>query len=157
MSSRGTNVVGVIVAILILGAVASIGYYQVAVAPGQKVTSTTPTTPAVNCPSSACVNVTIPNAASSPPNGYTPGSKTTFGYSPDSITIVIGKNSTVFWTNDDVAIHTSTSDNGAPAAFDSGNIVAGGTFQFTFTVAGTYTYHCSYHPWMQGTIIVKSA
>jgi plastocyanin len=156
-ASRTGTVVGVIVAVLIVGAVASIGYYQFEVAPGLNVTSTTSSAPPVTCPSSACVNVTLPNGASSEPPGYTQGSKTTYGFQPDSITVVIGKNNTVFWVNDDAAIHTATADNSDPASFDTGNIVAGSTAQFTFTTPGTYTYHCTYHAWMQGTIIVKSS
>jgi len=154
VSSKGSNIVGAVIAVLIIGAVASIGYFQFEVAPGLNVT-TSSTVSSVTCPSSQCVNVTIPNAASSMPNGYTPGSKTTYGFDPDSITIVIGKNNTVYWTNDDVSIHTATSDN--TGVFDTGNVVAGASAQYTFTAAGTYTYHCSYHAWMQGTIIVKSA
>jgi len=155
VSSKGSNVVGVVIAVLILGAVASIGYYQFNVAPSQNVT-TSSTASSVTCPSSQCVNVTIPNSASTQPNGYTQGSKTTYGYSPDSITVVIGTNNTVYWMNDDVTIHTATSDPGS-GVFDTGNIIGGSSQQWTFTAAGTYTYHCSYHPFMQGTIIVKNA
>ncbi|HZW84763.1 MAG TPA: cupredoxin domain-containing protein [Nitrososphaerales archaeon] len=153
MSSKGSSVVGIVVAALILGSIASIGYYQVEVAP--KLVVTTTSAPAVTCPSSACVNVTIPNSASTQPQGYTPGSKTQYGFSPDAITVIIGKNNTVFWTNDDVSIHTATSD--TANVFDTGNILAGNSQQFTFTTPGTFTYHCSYHAWMQGTIIVKSS
>jgi len=52
----------------------------------------------------------------------------------------------------DAVTHTVTSDN---AAWDSGNIPAGGTFKFTFTTAGTFPYHCTIHPGMTGTIIVQ--
>ena len=117
--SSGSTIVGAVVAILIIGAVATLGYYQFAVAGGQTtVTTTTTTTPSVTCPSSACVNVTIPSGASSPPAGYSSGQTTTFGYAPDVVTVVIGKNNTVFWTNNDVAPHTATS--ATSGVFDSG-------------------------------------
>jgi plastocyanin len=31
---------------------------------------------------------------------------------------------------------------------------SGGTFSFTFMQPGTYTYHCTVHPYMKGTIVV---
>lgn len=155
MSSKGSTVVGAIVAILIVGAVASIGYYQVEVAPFQTSSTTTSTNASVNCPSSACVSVKITSGAGVAPAGYTPGQTTTFGFSPDVVTVVIGVNNTVFWTNDDSAPHTATSNTGV---FDSGSggplTSQGGTYQFTFTTAGTYYYHCSFHSWMQGKVIV---
>jgi plastocyanin len=154
MSSQGSTVVGAIVAILIIGAVGTLAYYQIEVAPGQASSSTSQTTLGVTCPSSACVNVTIPSGAATPPTGWTGSGKTTFGFTPDTITVVIGKNNTVFWTNDDASIHTATSD--AAGVFDTGNINQGQSAQFTFTTPGTYTYHCTYHAWMQGTIVVKS-
>jgi len=43
------------------------------------------------------------------------------------------------------------------ASFDSGNMNAGAKFSYTFTVAGTYTYYCQYHSWMQGTVIVEAS
>jgi plastocyanin len=157
-SGQGSAAVGAVVAVLIIGAVAVLGYYQFAVV-GTKTTTTTTTTSVSGptCPSAACVNVTIPGGAGTPPPGYT-GGKTTSGFSPDVVTVVIGKNNTVFWINDDVAPHTVTSD--TAGIFDSGIsgplTNQGGTFQFTFTTPGTYTYHCSFHNWMQGTVIVKA-
>lgn len=74
------------------------------------------------------------------------------GYSPNTVTVVIGVNNTVTWTNDDSSPHTVTSDTGS---FSSGNLAPGASFSFTFTAAGTYRYHCVYHPWMTGTVIVK--
>jgi plastocyanin len=154
MSSQGSTLVGAVVAVLIIGAVGVLAYYQVEVAPNQATSSTSQTVPLVTCPSAACANVTIPSGASSAPAGYTSGLKTSYGYLPDSITVVIGKNNTVFWTNDDAAPHTVTSS--TAGVFDSGNMNQGATYQFTFTTPGTYAYHCNYHPWMQGTVIVKS-
>ena len=162
--TQGSVAVGAVIAILIVGAVATLGYYQffVAKAPSSTTTTGPGTTPTgVTCPSLACVNVTIPVGAQSQPAGYTPGQTTTYGYAPDTVTVVIGKNNTVFWINNDVAAHTATSDNGAPAPFDSGTAgpltQQGGTYQFTFTTPGTYHYHCSFHPWMQGTVIVLAS
>jgi len=154
VSAQSSTAVGVVVAILVIGAVATLGYYQFEVAVKQTSTST-PTVPAVTCPSSQCVNVTIPGGAGTPPAGWTGSGKTTYGFSPDTITVVIGKNNTVYWTNADASIHTATSDSGG--VFDTGNINAGGSAQVTLTTPGTYTYHCIYHAWMQGTIIVLAA
>jgi plastocyanin len=76
------------------------------------------------------------------------------GFTPSIITVVIGINNTVIWTNKDSTPHTVTANDGS---FSSGNLNAGDTYQFTFTQPGSYSYHCSYHPWMTGTIIVKQA
>lgn len=74
-------------------------------------------------------------------------------YSPPTITVVIGVNNTVTWINNDNAAHTVTATGGS---FNSGNLNPGQSWTHTFTTPGTYTYSCSYHPWMTGTIIVKS-
>ena len=167
MSSHSSTTVGVIVAILIVGAIATLGYYQFEVAPNQTSTTTsTSTIPTVDCSATpkACISVNITAGAGTPYSGYTAGSTTLFGYSPASFTIVIGTNNTVVWTNQDSAFHTVTSASGAPASFASGCLNGvgatcttpsiGTTFQFTFTLPGTYLYHCDYHPWMQGKITV---
>ena len=73
-----------------------------------------------------------------------------FAFVPQTLTVPV--NSTIKWKNMDAVTHTVTSDN---AAWDSGNIPAGGTFKFTFTTAGTFPYHCTIHPGMTGTIIVQ--
>lgn len=74
-------------------------------------------------------------------------------YSPPGITVVIGVNNTVTWTNNDIAPHTVTADGGS---FNSGNLNPGQSFTHVFTTPGTYAYHCEYHSWMHGTVIVKS-
>jgi len=80
------------------------------------------------------------------------------GYTPDSVTLVIGVNNTVTWTNNDSIHHTVTSTS-APSggSFNSGNMNGGGaTYTHTFTVPGMYQYDCEYHSWMTGTIVVKA-
>jgi len=73
-----------------------------------------------------------------------------FAFSPAQVTIKAG--GTVKWTNQDSPTHTITSDNNT---FTSGNLATGQSFQFTFATAGTYTYHCSIHPSMTGTVVVQ--
>jgi len=73
-----------------------------------------------------------------------------FAFSPETMTVKSG--TTVTWTNRDTASHTIVSDTGA---FSSDPVGNGGTYQFTFSQAGTYPYHCSIHPSMKGTIIVQ--
>jgi plastocyanin len=82
------------------------------------------------------------------------GSDTTIkGFSPNTITLVIGVNNTLTWENKDSSPHTVTADDNS---FASPNIAQGQSFTFTFTSVGTYSYHCLYHPWMTGTVVVKS-
>ncbi len=73
------------------------------------------------------------------------------GYTLTDITVVIGVNNTVSWTNNDNMPHTVTAVDGS---FDSGNMNAGQSFVRTFSKAGTYPYTCTYHPWMHGTVTV---
>jgi len=74
-------------------------------------------------------------------------------YTPSSITVVIGVNNTVVWKNYDSMEHTVTATD---KSFDSGLIEPGQSFSWTFNSPGTYTYYCALHPWMRGTVIVKS-
>ena len=75
-------------------------------------------------------------------------------FSPASITVPTG--TIVTWTNNDSVTHTVTgTGNGAPNGFNSGNLASGTTYSFTFTDPGTYTYQCTIHPSMTGTVIVQ--
>jgi plastocyanin len=71
-------------------------------------------------------------------------------FSPPSVNVPAG--TTVHWTNHDSVTHTVTSDTGL---FDGKNIGQNGTFSYTFNTKGTYSYHCSIHTFMKGTIIVE--
>ena len=73
-----------------------------------------------------------------------------FAFNP--VTITVTTNTTVIWTNMDGIAHTVTSDTGD---FDSGNLDSNATFSHTFTTAGTFPYHCTYHPDMLGSVIVN--
>jgi plastocyanin len=71
-------------------------------------------------------------------------------FNPTPKTITIG--TTITWTNKDNMDHTVTSNN---AIFQSGVLSNGATFNFKFTTAGTYDYHCTIHSGMTGRIIVQ--
>ena len=73
----------------------------------------------------------------------------TSSFSPTSITVPV--NTTVTWGNNDLNAHTTTSD----ANFWTASLDGGQTYQFRFTTAGTYEYHCSIHASMKGTVIVQ--
>jgi plastocyanin len=73
-----------------------------------------------------------------------------FAFNPAELDISVG--TTVTWTNDDSAPHTATQNGGG---FQSDKIDQSGSFSFTFDTAGTFEYHCEYHPNMHGTIVVK--
>ena len=77
-------------------------------------------------------------------------------YLPSLLTI--GTGTTVTWENIDNAAHLATS--GTPAGgpdgvFDSGMIMAGGTFEHEFIDSGEFQYYCIVHPWMVGTVTVE--
>ncbi|HEX7793816.1 MAG TPA: plastocyanin/azurin family copper-binding protein [Vicinamibacterales bacterium] len=99
------------------------------------------------------------SSPSSPSNGNTgtpvsivanSSTLTTTAYSPNPVSISVG--GTVTWTNNDSTAHTATGDNGS---FSSGNIAPGGKFSQTFSTAGTFTYKCTLHPNMVGTVTVR--
>jgi plastocyanin len=96
---------------------------------------------------------TKPADGGAPGTDYKPGPTieiSNFAFNPETVTIAVG--TTVNWVNDDSVQHTVTSDIGA---FDSGGLAKGGTFSFTFTAAGTYGYHCTFHSSMKGTVTVQ--
>lgn len=78
-------------------------------------------------------------------------------YIPSTVAVAAG--GSVTWRNDDVAFHTVTSGAyGSPdGAFDSGHMDPGEEFTVAFGEAGAVEYHCTLHPWMQGSVAVLPA
>lgn len=72
-------------------------------------------------------------------------------FSPATLNVQVG--TTVTWLNKDSTIHRVVSDSGA---FDSGDLTNGQSYNFTFSQAGSFPYHCSIHPSMKGTIVVST-
>ena len=69
----------------------------------------------------------------------------------------------VIWKNTDSVPHSVTSDTDyADPTFGKFNSIShiglvppGQIFNFTFTQAGEYPYHCEPHPWMTGKVSIQ--
>ncbi len=85
------------------------------------------------------------------------GSDNGLNFSPATITVVVGVNNTITWTNNDSTVHTVTSTTVPEGVqpFNDANLGPGQSYSITLTVPGTYQYQCSIHSWMKATIIVK--
>ena len=79
------------------------------------------------------------------------GNRGTSSYSPSPLTMRVGQ--AVNWHNLDSIEHTATLE----GTFDTGKIAALSAHDnaVTMTRAGTFTYHCTIHAGMVGTIIVQ--
>ena len=71
-------------------------------------------------------------------------------YGKDTVTISVGQ--AVRWTNRDPVEHTVTFDRTEPG---SPVIPPNASYIHRFDKAGTYTYHCTPHPFMKGVVVVK--
>ncbi len=71
-----------------------------------------------------------------------------FTFSPQTLNITAG--TIIIWNNTISAPHTVTG-----SSFGSGTITPGGSFRFKFTQAGTFAYHCMFHPYMTASIKVS--
>jgi plastocyanin len=71
-------------------------------------------------------------------------------FNPGTITVAV--NTTVTWTNKDGTAHTVTSN--TPGLFDSGSISVNGTYPHMFSTVGTFSYKCTIHPSMVGSVVV---
>lgn len=74
-----------------------------------------------------------------------------FKFTPAALTVRPGERVTV--ANHDSTAHTATADTGE--SFDTGNIDPGSSATVTLSKAGSYSYHCSIHPFMHGTLVVR--
>ncbi len=72
-----------------------------------------------------------------------------FQFTPASITAHVGD--TLTWTNSGPSPHTATARDGS---FDTGLLQKGQSAAHTFTHAGTFSYYCTVHPFMHGTVVV---
>ncbi len=73
-----------------------------------------------------------------------------FSFTPQAIAVKAG--TTVTWTNRDDIPHTVVSSD---FVFKSKTLDTDDTFTLTLVKPGTYSYFCSIHPKMTGTVVVK--
>lgn len=76
-----------------------------------------------------------------------------YEFSPRILRISTGDS--VTWKNSDAANHTVTDNQGA-GSFASSSLGKGATFSAKFARAGVFHYHCAFHPFMTGTVIVRA-
>jgi len=89
----------------------------------------------------------------------------TNNFEPKQITGELGVSNKIVWTNTDSVPHSVTSDSNyvdpINGKFNSistiGLIPPKGTYTFTFTQPGEYSYHCEPHPWMHGKITITKS
>jgi plastocyanin len=79
------------------------------------------------------------------------GDRGATSYAPSPLTMRVGQ--VVNWHNFDSIEHTATLN----GMFDTGRIAAFSAHDNAVTMsrAGTFTYHCTIHPGMVGTIVVQ--
>jgi plastocyanin len=145
-STAGISVIAFIVAIAV-----SIAYYQFFYVPQA---SRTPVVSeeVLNPPSSVTVRIVEGSSIPTQERNYVP--KEARG--------MLEIDNRVVWVNEDTTFHSVTSDNAfedrVNGKFDSmatiGLVEPGGTWEFTFTEAGEYPYHCEPHPWMTGVVTI---
>lgn len=120
--------------------------------------STSSTKATTSATASATASATTPPGGSAPSTSSSPAvSKADaldisgFSYDPSPLTVKAGATVTV--TNQDSADHTVDSD--VASLFTSGNVARGTPVTFVVPKkAGSYTFHCAYHPRMHGTLVV---
>ena len=107
---------------------------------GNQPTATADTTPAAA--------TTVP----APPVAADAVSIQNLKFGPSAITVKVG--TTVTWTNKDDEAHTvffEYDGSRSPILVNGANV-----YTKTFATPGTFTYHCTVHPFMTGTVVVTA-
>ena len=73
-----------------------------------------------------------------------------FNYSPASVTVKVG--TTVIFTDEESVEHTATSN--VEGLFATGTLNRGQSVRLKMNKVGSFSYHCSFHAFMHGTIRV---
>jgi plastocyanin len=90
---------------------------------------------------------TTPTATAPVPKGSASVQMRDFSFSPASVTVNVGDS--VTWSNTGAEDHDAAS-----SAFTTGTVPPGGSATETFSSAGNFSYVCSFHPQMKGTVNV---
>jgi plastocyanin len=81
-------------------------------------------------------------------------------YVPNKPTVTLSINNKVIWQNNDDTAHTVTPDHRSEDSYSgdfgsSGVLKPGESYEFLFTEPQDIPYHCTPHPWMEGTISIE--
>lgn len=114
--------------------------------------------PAAPAARAAAPSAPVPPSASAPEEAAAPtavaaaGSVSIrdFAFSPAAVTVTAGDS--VTWVNTGKESHTATGD-----GFNTGTLKSGRSGSHTFASAGTFSYQCTIHPQMHGTVKVVAA
>jgi plastocyanin len=105
-------------------------------------------------PPDAATPIPATPAPTAPPPTATEIAVAIVDFAFDQPIVEVAAGTTVTWTNRGAAPHTVTANSGE---FDSGLIAAGSGFTRRFDAPGRFTYVCSFHPDMVGTVVVATA
>jgi plastocyanin len=142
----GASMIFVLLAVSFVGAGPS-----ETIAQGTNATNATGATNATSADGGNQTTVVMPLGSSAATSGD--------GYEPDPVTVSPG--GSVIWDNQDNALHTATSGNPETAVtdgkFDTGLLGANQASEpITMpTEPGEYTYFCTLHPFLVGTVTVQ--
>ena len=110
----------------------------------------------------ALLLATSPGHGGHTPTPATPGTPTTNtpavtmtgqAFLPRDVVALVGED--VTWSNTDERNHTVTdSQDGDAETFDSGTLLPGATYVHAFAAQGSYSYRCTIHRFMTGTVRV---
>lgn len=75
--------------------------------------------------------------------------KNVYLFGPKAVKVKVG--TTITWSNKSDVEHNVTFDKNSKVDMD---FKPNKSVSYTLTKAGTFTYHCEYHPYMKGTVIV---
>lgn len=67
-------------------------------------------------------------------------------------TLLVHRGERIVWVNKDLFPHTVTADN---KTFDSGSIAVGSSWTYVAKDVGEFSYGCTFHPTMKGSLKVQ--
>jgi plastocyanin len=115
--------------------------------PGQSATPATPTASPSAAPTPAVAGQQVTGLTAA----QTVQETAALAFDPASATVSSG--GVVLWTNPGTVPHNVTFD--ANPEITSGTMSPGDRYEVRFTKAGRYSYHCTFHPGMNGSVTVS--
>ncbi|MGH7722069.1 MAG: cupredoxin domain-containing protein [Candidatus Dormibacteria bacterium] len=152
------------VMLAVVGVVVSLSACGGSAAPAGPSTAVTwyPSTP-LPSPGQALPSPSVAAATAAAPAGVGQGQSSGLGtpvanisatnklaFDPTTVTVKTG--AVIQWKDTGSTAHNVTFD--GQSSLTSGTLQQGNTWQVQFTTAGTYKYHCTFHPGMDGQITV---